>query len=101
MNPSPAALQAWMAVATRRSMFRTKSRKADENQKNKKNMVIGAATPTKMGSGGLPGGAPNAPTAPSTDTSRNHAASTTATVSPMPWVVDDCEVTKLDMVWPP
>src|SRR6266571_5556217 len=77
-KPNPPALQAWIAVKSRRSAARINDRNAPQPRYAATNRIKGTVAPRRIGKGGVSGGRTNAPFAPKRKTSANQMASTLA-----------------------
>src|SRR5439155_5394769 len=63
-KPNPPALQAWIAVKSRRSAARINDRNAPQPRYAATNRIKGTVAPRRTGKGGVSGGRTNAPFAP-------------------------------------
>ena len=75
-KPNPPALQAWIAVKSRRSAARIDARNAFHPKYAATNTTKGTVAPIRIGMGGASGGRTNAPFAPRRKTSPNQMART-------------------------
>src|SRR5262249_56482812 len=71
-NPRPPARHACIPAARLRPLERTYTRKAGQTQYVARNTASGAAAPSRIGRGGVPGGGTKAPAEPSTQNSTDH-----------------------------